>query len=64
MEFVELLKNVTLEGIKQYGDDFREIIMVKTKETDEWSIMISYGKSVKDKKYYTLTNDELKISEY
>jgi hypothetical protein len=64
MEFVELLKNVTLEGIKQYGDDFREIIMVKSKETDEWSIMVSFGATVKDKKYYTLTNDKLKLSEY
>ena len=64
MEFVELLKNVTIEGIKQYGDDFREIIMVKSKETDEWSIMVSFGATVKDKKYYTLTNDKLKLSEY
>lgn len=64
MEFVELLKNVTIEGIKQYGDDFREIIMVKSKETDEWSIMVSFGTTVKDKKYYTLTNDKLKLSEY
>lgn len=64
MEFVDLLKNVTVEGIKQYGDDFREIIMVKSKETDEWSIMVSFGKTAKDKKYYTLTNDKLKLSEY
>jgi hypothetical protein len=64
MEFVDLLKNVTIEGIKQYGDDFREIIMVKSKETDEWSIMVSFGKTVKDKKYYTLNNTDLKLSEY
>ena len=64
MEFVDLLKNVTIEGIKQYGDEFREIIMVKSKETDEWSIMVSFGKTVKDKKYYTLNNTDLKLSEY
>lgn len=64
MKFVDVLKNVKIEGIKEYGDDFREIIMVKSKETNEWNIMVSFGSTVKDKKYYTLTDDKLILSEY
>lgn len=64
MKFVDVLKNVKIEGIKEYGDDFREIIMIKSKENDEWNVMVSFGSTVKDKKYYTLTDDKLKISEY
>jgi hypothetical protein len=50
----ELVKEIALEGKKQYGENFKELTMVHDKDSGEWNLLLNVKD---DRKYFKLTTE-------